>query len=142
MLEQSQRSPPTRTLEPRLQGIHLAHAEGDTPWDGHPLLGLAQRAIAGLEYRPRLVPASGRQGFDRCRDRAIQQQRKQESRGDRLVLGDAQVRIAQALHQQLLDEASRMLFQVTVDRRKQRREQSAPPQDLEAGGPVAREKEL
>jgi len=106
-----------------LQGVHLPHTEGEPARNGHPLLRLAQGAIAGFEYGPRFMPALGWQGLNHRRNRPVQQEREQERGRDRLVLGHTRIGIVQALQDQLLHQAAWVLLQVTIDGRKQRREQ-------------------
>ena len=139
MFEQAQRAPPTRALEPRLQRVHFAHPEGDAPRHRHSLLRLAQCAIAGLEYRLWFMPALRRERFDLRGDRPVKQQRVEKSRRHRLVFDNTPISILQALDQQILDQASRMLLEIAIDHREQHREQAVLAQHAVTLGAVARE---
>ena len=106
------------------------------------MLRLAQRLVAGVENRLRLVPMIGRERFDDRGNRPVQKQREQERRCNRLVFFDAPIGIAQALHQQVLNQAPRMFFQVAIDRREQRCEQPACTQRAVAVGTVSGQEQL
>src|SRR6185312_2666472 len=121
---------------------HFAHTLREALRDGDVRLCLARGQVTGVENRSELVPTLGRRRFDDARDRSIQQEGKQERRGDRLIRLHPSVRVSQALYQQLLDEAARMGGQVTVDGRQQSRQQSATTQHLVATLAVTGQKQL
>src|SRR6267142_17347 len=98
MLEDSQRPPPTRVLEPRLESEHLAHTQREALGKTDVRLNLAGRAVAGVQNRSELMPSLRRSRFDDRGDRTIEQQCNQDSQGDRLVRHYQSIRILEPAH--------------------------------------------
>ncbi len=117
MLQSAQSTPTAGMLQSRLQSKHLAHAEREALRNCDVCLSFACRAVACVQNRPQLVPPLGRRRLDDSRNRPIEQQRKEKRRRHRLVRHDALVRILEAVHQELLYEASRMRLDVGIDGR-------------------------
>jgi hypothetical protein len=105
-------------------------------------LRFANRAVARIENRVQLVPAFRRSGFDLARDRAVQQQCKEERRRDRLARLRAFISILETLDQKLLDDAPAVLVEIRIGRRQQRAQEAVLTQDFEALRAVAGQKQL
>ncbi len=102
-------------FQSRLQPKHLANAQREALRYRHIVLSFARRAIACVQDRPQLMPVLWRRGLDDGRNRPVEQQGKQEGRGDGLVGLHALVGVPQALGQQLLDQTIGVRRQVRVD---------------------------
>ncbi|MCW0422840.1 hypothetical protein NB713_000783 [Xanthomonas sacchari] len=128
--------------EARLQQPDLLHRQRETPWQRHGAQLVQGHPVGGAALRLLHLHALLLQGHQRAAVGRPQQQREQERRRHRFVVGDAVVGVAQAFDQHPPQRAAAVGAQRRRALREQRGEQTVPLQALEAGHAMAGQEQL